>query len=133
MALANGTGANQADKIYTLKEQVIADGATLSIDLKGSLTDALGAAFTPSKLRAVVICSVSTNTTALTLFGDVNGVPVLNTAATTSTLTPAGCFVKTDASAAGIAVTAGTGDLLKIVNGAGAAAKVDVVLIGTSI
>jgi hypothetical protein len=139
-SIANGVGAGQADKIYTLKEQTIADGGTLSIDVKGSLTDAFGAAFTPAKLRAVAIvscggppsCSSAANTTNLTLFGDANGVPILNTAATTSTLTPGGSFVKTDMSTAGIAVTAGTGDIIKIVNAAGAAAKVDVVLIGTS-
>lgn len=140
-SLANGTGAAQADKIYTLKEQSIADGGTLSIDVKAALVDAFGAAFTPAKLRAVVIsscggaangCSQTANTTNLTLFGDANGVPILNTAATTSTLSPGGLFVKTDTATAGIAVTAGTGDIIKIVNGAGAVAYVDVVLIGTS-
>lgn len=133
--LTNGVGAGMADKIYTLKAQTIADGGTLSIDVKGALLDAFGAAFTPAKLRTVVIYSgggTTANTTNLTLFGDANGVPILNTAATTTTLTPGGVFVKTDISAAGIAVTASTGDIIKIVNAAGAAATVDVVLIGTS-
>lgn len=140
VALANGVGANQADKIYTLKEQTIADAGTLTIDVKAALVDAFGAAFTPAKLRMVYIyscggppsCSTAANTTNLTLFGDVNHVPILNTAATTAALKPGGVFLMTDSSAAGIAVTAGTGDIIKIVNAAGAAAKVDVVLIGTS-
>lgn len=132
MSLANGTGAAQADKIYTLKEQTIADGGTLSIDVKGALVDAFGAAFTPAKLRCVYIYSATTNTTALTLFGDANGVPILNTAATTATLTAGGMFLKSDQSTTGIAVTAATGDIIKIVNAAGAAATLDVVLIGTS-
>lgn len=131
-ALASGTGAGMADKIYTLKAQSIADGGTLSIDCKAALVDAFGAAFTPAKLRTIYIFSTATNTTNLTLFGDANGVPILNTAATTSTLTPGGAFMKVDVSTAGIAVTAGTGDIIKIVNAAGAAATVDVVLIGTS-
>lgn len=130
--LASGVGAGQADKIYTLKAQTIADGGTLSIDCKAALVDAFGAAFTPAKLRTVYIYSTSTNTTNLTLFGDANGVPILNTAATTSTLRPGGMFMQTDISTTGIAVTAGTGDIIKVVNGAGAAATLDVVLIGTS-
>ncbi len=140
VALANGVGAGQADKIYTLKEQTIADAGTLSIDVKASLVDAFGAVFTPAKLRMVYIyscggppsCSSAANTTNLTLFGDANSVPILSAAATTTTLKPGGVFLVTDSSAAGIAVTAGTGDIIKIVNAAGAAAKVDVILIGTS-
>ena len=131
-SLATGVGASQADKIYTLKAQTIADGATLSIDCKAALVDAFGAAFTPAKLRAVYIFSTGANTTNLTLFGDANSVPILNTAATTSTLRPGGMFLATDVTTTGIAVTAGTGDIIKIVNAAGAAATVDVVLIGTS-
>jgi hypothetical protein len=131
-SLASGVGAGQADKMYTLKAQSIADAGTLSIDVKGTLVDAFGAAFTPAKLRTVYIFSATTNTTNLTLFGDANSVPILNTAATTTTLTPGGVFMKVDLSTAGIACTAGTGDIIKVVNAAGAVALVDVVLIGTS-
>lgn len=139
-ALASGVAAGQADKIYTLKEEAILTGATLSIDVKAALVDAFGAAFTPAKLKMVYIyscggaptCSHAANTTNLTLFGDANSVPILNTAATTTTLTPGGMFLMTNSSAAGIAVTAGTGDIIKIVNAAGATAYVDVVLVGTS-
>lgn len=131
-SLATGVGASQADKIYTLKAQTIADAGTLSIDCKAALVDAFGAAFTPAKLRAVYIYSTPTNTTNLTLFGNANSVPILNTAATTSTLRPGGMFLATDISTTGFAVTAATGDIIQIVNAAGAAATVDVVLIGTS-
>ena len=129
--LTNGTGANQADSVYTATV-TIAGGATQSIDLKGALVDALGVAFTPAKLRLVKIVSRSSNTTNLTLFGDVNSVPILNTAATTTALTPGDIFFQTNRSAAGWTVTAGTGDIIKIVNAAGASAVVDVVFIGTS-
>ena len=53
---ASGTGASQADKVYS-QEATILTGATLSLDLKGSLTDALGAAFAPAKLRGSLIYS----------------------------------------------------------------------------
>jgi hypothetical protein len=59
-------------------------------------------------------------------------VPILNTAATTMTLLPGGTFLMVEPPLAGIAVTATTADLIKIVNAAGATAYVDIVLIGTS-
>ncbi len=58
--------------------------------------------------------------------------PILNTAATTITLHPGGIFLIADPSLAAFAVTATTGDVIKIVNAAGASAVVDIVIIGTS-
>jgi hypothetical protein len=130
--LANGAGAGQADRVYT-SHATIASGGTLSLDLQGSLTDALGQAFTPAKVRAVYIFSNGGNTTNLTLFGDANGVPILNTPATTATLQPGGTFLVTAPPLAGIAVTASTGDIVKLVNAAGAAAIVDIIIVGTSV
>jgi hypothetical protein len=129
--LASGVGASQADKIYT-QTYAIATAGTQSIDVQAALVDALGAAFTPAKLKAVYIYSQSANTTNLTLFGDAASVPILNTAATTVTLLPGGMFLVVQPPLAGIAVTATTADIIKIVNAAGATANVDVVLVGTS-
>lgn len=129
--LANGVGASQADKVYS-KTYSILTGATEDIDVQAALVDALGAAFTPAKLKVVYIYSRPANTTNLTLFGDANSVPILNTAATTSTLLPGGLFLVAQPPLAGIAVTAGTGDIIQIVNAAGATATVDVILVGTS-
>lgn len=129
--LASGTGADQADVVYS-SQATILTAATLSLDLKGSLTDALGAAFTPAKLKAVIIYSHPSNTTNLTLFGDAAHVPLLDTVATTTTLKPGGLLVLAQPAASGYAVTATTADLVKIVNAAGASAVVDIVLVGTS-
>jgi len=130
--LEDGVGADQADSVYTLLGQSIASGGTLSLDLKGSLVDVFGAAFTPAKLRAVYIYSRRQNTTNLTLFGDAASVPVLNTAATTATVRPGGVFLMVDRSSTGIAVTPTSADIIKIVNASGAAALVDLVFVGTS-
>ena len=129
--LANGVAASQADQVYTTT-QSIAGAGNLTLDVKGALVDAFGAAFTPAKLKVVYIYSSPTNTTTLTLFGDAAHVPILNTVATTTTLLPGGLFLMVEPPLAGIAVTATTADLVKITNAAGAAATVDVVLIGTS-
>ncbi len=129
--LANGTGANQADKVYA-HTYTILTGATEDIDLKAALTDDFGAAFTPAKVVGVMIYSRTTNTTDLTLFGDANSVPILSTAATTMTLTPGDVFLVSRRAVAGITVTAATGDIIQIVNGAGASAVVDVIIIARS-
>jgi hypothetical protein len=128
---ANGVAASQADKVYSV-QLAITTAATQDIDLQGSLTDALGAAFTPLKLKCLYIESAAANTTNLTLFGDANSVPILNTAATTMTLQPGGVFFYCNPPLAATTVTAGTGDIIQIVNAAGATATVNVVVIGTS-
>lgn len=131
--LDEGVGLDQADVAYTLAAQELAADGELSIDLKGGgLLDALGNAFEPAKLKLICIVAKRTNVTDLILFGDEDSVPVLSDPEATYTLRPGGIFFLLDRSANGIPVTAGTGDILKIVNGAGAAAKFDLVLIGTS-
>lgn len=130
--LVNGSGAGQADRVYT-SEATIASGATLSLDLAGSLTDALGQAFTPARVRAIYIFSKGTNTTNVTLFGDANGLPILSAVATTKTLKPGGTSLDIDPSVAGVPVTAGTGDIVKLVNAAGAAAVVQIVILASSV
>jgi hypothetical protein len=129
--LASGTGANQGDMVYTTSA-TITTGATLSIDVKAALTDAFGAAYTPAKLKLIYIASKAANTTNLTILGNAASVPILSAATTTATLTPGDVFLITRRAAAGIAVTAATGDIIDIVNAAGASAVVDVILVGTS-
>jgi hypothetical protein len=132
IALANGVAINQADVIYKQAASILT-AATLSLDLKGGgLLDVFGVAINPVKLVGIYIFSKLANTTNLTLFGDANSVPILNTAATTVTLKPGGKFELWDPSLAAIPVTAATGDIIKIVNAAGATALVDIVLVARS-
>jgi hypothetical protein len=131
--LANGTGAEQGDRIYTTTAQITTAG-TLSLDVNGGgLLDPFGGTFNLARLKLVYIASSKTNTTALTLLGDANSVPILNTAATTASLLPGDVFLVSRRGSAGIAVTAGTGDIIKIVNAAGATANVDIILVGSSV
>lgn len=130
--LANGVAVNQANVLFS-NTYAITTGATQSLDLAGGgLTDAFGVALAPARVKCVVITASSSNTTNLTILGSANAVPILNTAATTMTLTPGGIFLACNPSATGWAVTAGTGDIVQIVNAAGATANADVVLIGAS-
>jgi hypothetical protein len=132
IALVSGVAANQADVAFSDTRQVLT-AATDSLDLAGGgLVDAFGVAFAPAKVRAILIYSRPTNTTNLTLFGDANSVGILNTAATTTTLTPGSAFLAINMALAGWAVGAGATDIVKIVNAAGATATYDIVIIGTS-
>jgi hypothetical protein len=128
---ANGTGLNQASKVFTDTRAVLT-AATDTMDLNGgTLVDAFGVTLVFATVKALIIRSSPSNTTNLTLFGDANSVPLLNTAATTITLQPGGLYVFTAPSIAGVVVTAGTGDIIKLVNAAGATANYDIAIIGT--
>jgi len=132
IALANGVAINQADVIYK-QQATILTAATLTLDLKGGgLLDVFGVAINPVKLVGIYIFSKASNTTNLTVFGDAAHVPFLGTVATSLTLKPGGKYEQWDPSLAGIAVTAGTGDIVKIINAAGASAVVDIVIVGRS-
>lgn len=132
--LLNGTGANQADKIWH-DQRTIAASTTDSLDLAGGgLVDALGVALTLAKLKAVIVYAAAANTNNVVVTRPAaNGVPWLTAAGDACPVKPGGLFVWVDPSLAAVAVTAGTGDLLDIVNsGAGTTVTYDIVLIGTS-
>lgn len=129
---ANGVGASQANVIWS-SSRALTTATTEDLDFAGGgLTDAFGVAVAPVKLRSVVVIAATSNTTNLTLFGDANSIPVLNTAATTYTLQPGAMFVGTWPAVAGIPVTAGTGDIIQVANAAGATANYTIIVIGTS-
>lgn len=129
-SFANGSGLNQANKIFTDTRAVLT-AATDALDLNGGgLTDAFGVALVFSALKGLIIRSAAANTTVLTILGNAAAVPILGTVATTMALKPGGVFVWLDTSAAGTTVTAGTGDIIQVVNAAGATANFDIVLLG---
>lgn len=130
---ANGAGAFQGNVLWA-DQRTIAPSGTDSLDLVGGgLVDALGVAVAPARLRALLIYSAPGNLNNLTILGTANAVPILNTAATTHTLTPGGIFLATNPSAAGFVVTAGTGDIIQIVNAAGVnSVTYDIAIIGSA-
>lgn len=131
-AFANGTGADQANKVWS-DRRTLADGASESLDLAGGLTDAFGAAITFTKIKGIVIKNRSTTQTLAV--GGAASSQFINWVANSSDIVnipPGGFLALTAPGAAGFAVTAGTGDLLKIANGAaGQATDYDIYLIGT--
>lgn len=132
IALANGTGANQADRVFT-DTRTVTTGATDSLDVAGSLVDAFGATITMARVKAIYIKSASTNTTDLQFARPAsNGVPLFSAVSDAIVIKPDGVFLWAAPDATAIPVTAGTADLFSVINGAGASAVYDIVIVGSS-
>ncbi len=130
----SGTGAAQADLLFA-DQRSVATGATDSLDLAGVLAPLVGTSLiTMVGVKLVVLFSLPTNTTNLTVTRPAtNGVPLFGAASATLAAIKPGClFVWYDNTAAGVVVTAGTGDLIDIVNSAGATAVYDIYVLGDS-
>ena len=127
---ASGVAANQADFFWS-DQRTLTTGANEDLDLAGSLTSHLGGTVTFARIKAILFFAAAANTTNITISRPAsNGVPFLSAASDAFVLLPGGCFLLTNPSAAGIAVTAGTGDLINVANSAGASGVYDVLLVG---
>lgn len=133
-SLADGSGANQANRIFHDKRQLAAS-ANEDLDLAGVLLDAFGSAITFARIKTMGLRALSTNSNNVVI-----GAAASNTwvgpfggATHTSHVRPGGvaCWIAPDAT--GWPVTAGTGDQLRVANsGAGTAVDYEIVLIGAS-
>lgn len=129
----NGTAAGQAD-LVAFDERTVADGATDAIDLTATLTDVYGDAVSFAEVTEIFITnsarSGTANTTNLTVGGGANGYAGL----VQTVLAPGGRTNPANYdSADGLgAVVDGTGDLINVVNAAGAAATYRIVVVGRS-
>ncbi|UJV43811.1 hypothetical protein CVT30_31835 [Streptomyces sp. AMCC400023] len=133
VALASGVGANQADKIFA-DTRTLAASATEDLDLAGVLSDPLGAALTFARIKAVLVKAAAGNTNNVQVTRPAsNGVPLFLAAGDGLAVRPGGLFLWVAPDATGVAVTAGTGDLLTLTNSAaGSSVTYDVVIIGAS-
>jgi hypothetical protein len=129
--LPSGTGSGQADLIFHDK-RTLGDGANENLDLAGSLVDSFGATLAFVKVKFILFYNLSATQT-LTIGGAASNqfINWVGSASDKINIPPGGFFALA-APLAGFAVTAGTGDLLKVANSAGAACDYDVLLIGTS-
>lgn len=140
MQLASGTGANQAD-IAFFDERSINAASNDDLDLAGALSSAFGATIAAAELVAILIVNkprdpaAPANVSDLTIGGGAN--PVVGFLAGTSPaigpIRPGGVLLLAAPAAAGLGlVTAATGDILRIANGAGGTAKVQVGILARS-
>lgn len=130
--LSNGTGAGQASQFWR-DTRTLGPAATENIDLAGSLVNAFGVTVTFTKIKFLFVRADPANNVA-------NNVNVQRAAANGFVWFLAvsdGFFLAPGAWAAwfdpaGVTVTAGTGDLLTITNGAGSnSVNYDIVIVGT--
>lgn len=133
---ASGTGVDQAD-LFWADERTVATGATDSLDMAGTLVGLLGGTVTFARIKAIRVLNSNNagtaNTTTLSITRPAtNGVPIFTAAGDSVPIPPGGVFLLINPSAAGYAVTAGTGDLIDIINSAGASATYRVEIIGAS-
>lgn len=130
-SFTNGTGADQIQNIFS-DTRSINSASNEDLDLAGSLTNAIGATVTFTKVKAILIQASANNSTNLSVgpaasngwgagFADASDRVVIR---------PGGMFLLTAPDANGMAVTAGTGDLLNIANSSGATASYDIIIIG---
>ncbi|MFC5187132.1 hypothetical protein [Actinomadura harenae] len=131
--LATGTGAGQADKVWS-DRRTLAASANEDLDLAGTLLDALGTVVSFARVKALYISAATTNTNALVIgAAAANAWSALLGTTGTLTLPPAGELLVAAPGATAYPVTAGTADLLRVTNGgAGSTVTYDIAVIGAS-
>ncbi|MFD0902334.1 hypothetical protein [Actinomadura sediminis] len=131
--LTSGTGAGQADVIWT-DQRTLAASASEDLDLAGSLTDVLGATVTLARVKVLYVAASSANSNNVVLGAAAsNAWAGLLNATGTVTLRPGQVLLTAVTDATAMAVTAGTGDLLAVANsGAGSSVTYDIAVIGAS-
>lgn len=119
-SLANGTGANQANRLW-IDTRTLAASATEELDLAGVLTDAFGNVLTFSKIKAILIEAVDANVNDVLVGGAASNAwaALFGDATDVLRVRPGGFIFHAAPDANGLAVTAGTGDKLKLANSAG--------------
>lgn len=131
MSLLNGVGLDKAEKVWQ-STRTLAASATEDLDLSGGLTDIYGVSLTFTKIKAILIAALKANTNDV-IVGNaaINALLLFGVATATRAIKPGSFDLYTDNSAAGIVVTAGTGDLLKILNGGGGTGVTyDIIVVG---
>jgi len=132
MLLTDGTGANQAKQIWT-DTRTLTASSTENIDLAGVLTNALGVTLNFTKIKAVIVTADSGNTNNVLIGGAATNTMLLFGDATDIVpVRPGGMFALTAPDAAAYAVTAATGDILKVANSSsGTSVTYTIIIIGT--
>lgn len=134
VTLASGTGLGKADKAYTARRTIAASGSE-DLDLAGVLQDAFGAPITFVRIKGLVIAAGVSNSNNVVIGNATsNAWAALLNATGTITLRPGAVLAAiAGAEDAAYAVTASTGDVLKVANsGGGSAVSYDICIVGAS-
>jgi len=138
LQLTDGTAANQADILWA-DQRTVASATNDDLDLAGVLSSAFGATIAAAEIVAILVINKpktgTANTTNLTIGVGTN--PVVGylggTSPTVGPLRPGGVFLIASPDVAGVAaVTAATGDILRVANSSGAAATYQIAILARS-
>lgn len=133
LKLGDGILAGQADRVWSDQRSLAASTAE-NLDLSGVLSDVFGAVVSFAKVKALLVVADAANPGNIVIGGAAsNGfLGPFGDATDTLAVKPGGVALLVDAGA-GWAVTAGTGDILKVANASGAGAgSYKILVIGTS-
>lgn len=131
VVLENGTGADQANQVWH-DTRTLTTGATETLDLSGSLTNAFGESVTFTKVKAILIKNKGTTTLSVGAAVATQFVSPFGSATDLVKIPGGGIFLLTAPDATGFACAGGATDNLKIANAAGASCDYDIVLIGVN-
>lgn len=130
--IADGVGAGAATKVFS-SQRTLAASASENIDLSGTLADPTNTTVVFTGVKALYIKAADTNVNDVVIGNAATNAWVgpFGAAAHTLALKPGEELLITNFTAAGWPVTAGTGDLLKVLNGgAGTPVGYEIVVIG---
>lgn len=133
--LTEGTTVGKFDLVYTA-ERTVTTGANDDIDLSGVLVSPLGTSVVAAEIVALLIINRqrngTANTTNLTIGAGANPwIGALGATHTIGPIRPGGVVMLAASDAAGLgAVTAGTGDILRVANSAGASNTYQIAILG---
>lgn len=131
-SLTDGVGANQAKAVFT-DTRTLGASATENLDMAGVLLDAFGNALTFTKIKALVVKADAANTNDVLVGGHATAAfaAMFADATDKARVKPGGAVAFIAPDATGLAVTAGTADLLTVANsGAGTSVIYTVIIIG---
>lgn len=119
ISLDSGTGANQADVLFT-DTRTLTASATEDLDVSGALASALGGSAVFARVKAIKVSAAAGNTNNVNVTRPAtNGVPLFLAAGDGIAVRPGGFIEIAAPDATAYAVTAGTGDLITFTNSAG--------------
>lgn len=133
LALTTGTGANQADKVWS-DQITIAASSNSDIDLAGTLTDPFGAALSFARVKLILVTAATTNTNNVVVGGASSTFNTWVSGTSPAVIVRPGGFLAVGCSdATAYVVTATSADVLRLSNsGAGSTVTCDVAIIGSS-
>jgi hypothetical protein len=129
--LVDGTGASAAQVVYSTTG-TIASGATTTLDLAGSLTDAFGSTVTFTKVKYIYIGNTSTVVSHNLVVGNAAAPIVDWVGAGTHTITVkyGGFLLLSAPGTDGYTITAGSADSLKLAATATLNATYEIIIVG---